>query len=177
MSDLGRHSILVVTTEVDHPVRPLVTATDVTRGDASGVVAATTLGERANQRLLRRRPRDLHEVGDAGATTTWCRRLVLTDTHCLKSSVPVVSIRLRQPGHPTEPPKMSIEPSLRVTIARLVFLRLPKPNLVQRVLPLRLSVLTESTLTPKTLSTAILISVLLARGSTMKVYLPSSSRP
>src|SRR5665647_1877292 len=72
---------------------------------------------------------------------------------------------------------MSIEPSLRVTIARLVFLRLPKPNLVRRVLPWRLRVLTESTLTPKTRSTAILISVLLARGSTTKVYLPSSSRP
>src|SRR5665647_3102827 len=67
---------------------------------------------------------------------------------------------------------MSIEPSLRVTIARLVFLRLPKPNLVRRVLPWRLRVLTESTFTPKTRSTAILISVLLARGSTMKVYLP-----
>src|SRR5450756_985364 len=177
VSDLGRHAVLVVATEVDQPICTLVTATDVTRRDTPGVVAATALGERANQRLLGRRPRDLHEVGDTGATATWCRRLVLTDTHCLKSSVPFVSISLRQPDHPTEPPKMSIEPSLRVTIARLVFLRLPKPNLVRRVLPLRLRVLTESTLTPKTRSTAILISVLLARGSTTKVYLPSSSRP
>ena len=74
-------------------------------------------------------------------------------------------------------PKMSIEPSRRVTIARLVSLRLPMPNRVRRALPLRFMVLTESTLTPKTCSTAILISVLFERGSTMKVYLPSSSSP
>ena len=47
--DLGRHAVLVVATEVDHPVRPLVATTDVTRGDAPGVVAATALGERADQ--------------------------------------------------------------------------------------------------------------------------------
>ena len=40
---------------------------------------------------------------------------------------------------------------------------------------MRLRVWTESTLTLKTRSMAILISVLLARGSTMKVYLPWSS--
>jgi hypothetical protein len=62
--------------------------------------------------------------------------LYLRIPHCLKSSVPVVSMSLRWPGHPTEPPKMSIEPSLRVTIARLVFLRLPRPNLVRRVFAL-----------------------------------------
>src|SRR5450759_2003177 len=177
VSDLCLHAVLVMATEVDQSIGALVSATDVTRRDAPGVVAATALGERTAQRLLRRRPRDLHEVGDTRPTTTWCRRLVLADSHCLKSSVPVVSMSPRQPGHPTEPPKMSIEPSLRVTIARLVFLRLPKPNLVRLVLPWRLRLLTESTLTPKTRSTAILISVLLARGSTTKVYLPSSSRP
>ena len=72
---------------------------------------------------------------------------------------------------------MSMDPSRSVTMARLVSLRLPSPNRVRRVLPLRFSVLTDVTLTPKIFSTAILISVLLARGSTTKVYLPSSSRP
>jgi len=42
--------------------------------------------------------------------------------------------------------------------------------------PVRFSVLTDPTLTPKIFSIASLISVLLARGSTSKVYLPSSIR-
>src|SRR5690606_40165867 len=75
------------------------------------------------------------------------------------------------------PPKMSMVPSASVTTARLVSLRLPIPDRVRRVLPGRLIVFTALTLTPKTFSTAILISVLLARGSTRKVYLPSSRRP
>src|SRR4051794_12138098 len=81
--DLGRHAVLVVATEVDDAVGALVTPTDVAGRDAAGVVTATALGERAHQRLLRRRPRDLHEVGDAGAAATRCGRLVLTDTHGL----------------------------------------------------------------------------------------------
>src|SRR3954453_15517314 len=51
-------------------------------------------------------------------------------------------------------------------MARLVFLRLPSPVRVRRVLPCRLIVLTEVTFTPNTFSTAILISVLLASGCT-----------
>ena len=46
-----------------------------------------------------------------------------------------------------------------------------------RRLPWRLIVLTLVTLTSKTFSTAILISVLLASGRTRNVYLFSSSRP
>src|SRR6185436_8231499 len=65
VSDLGDHAVLVVATEVDQPVGALVTAADVTRRDAPGVVAATALVERADQRLLWCRPRDLDEVGDA----------------------------------------------------------------------------------------------------------------
>jgi hypothetical protein len=57
-----------------------------------------------------------------------------------------------------------------VTMARLVSLRLPVPNRVRRVLPVRLSVFTEATLTLKIFSMASLISVLLLRGSTSKVY-------
>ena len=48
---------------------------------------------------------------------------------------------------------------------------------VRRVLPVRLSVFTEATLTLKIFSIASLISVLFERGSTTKVYLPSSIRP
>src|SRR6476646_4172138 len=48
VSDLGRHAVLVVATEVDDAVGTLVAATDVTRGDAAGVVAATRLGQGAN---------------------------------------------------------------------------------------------------------------------------------
>src|SRR6476646_6448562 len=85
---------------------------------------------------------------------------------------------LRQPGQETGPPKMSMRwPSARLTIARLVSARLPRPLRVRRVLPCRLMVLTDVTLTLNTFSTAILISVLLASGRTMKVYLLASRRP
>ena len=69
VSDLGRHAVLVVATEVDDAVGALVATTDVAGGDAAGVVAAAALGQRTDQRLLRRGARDLDEVGDARATT------------------------------------------------------------------------------------------------------------
>src|SRR5690348_718733 len=72
-------------------------------------------------------------------------------------------------------PKMSIRwPSARLTIARLVSLRLPRPVRVRLVLPTRLIVFTEVTLTLNTCSTAILIWVLLASGRTRNVYLLAS---
>ena len=79
--DLGRHAVLVVTTEVDHSVGALVAAALVANGHTTGVVTAALAVQRADQRLLRRGPRDLDEVGDAGATTARSRRLVLADTH------------------------------------------------------------------------------------------------
>ncbi|EGJ76809.1 putative 50S ribosomal protein L2 [Streptomyces sp. Tu6071] len=79
--DLRRHAVLVVTTEVDHSVGALVSATLVANGHTTGVVTAALAVQRADQRLLRRGPRDLDEVGDAGATTARSRRLVLADTH------------------------------------------------------------------------------------------------
>src|SRR6478672_12238141 len=88
------------------------------------------------------------------------------------------SVLSQEPGQETGPPKMSMRwPSARLTIARLVSARLPRPFFVRRVLPWRLIVLTDVTLTLNTFSTAILISVLLASGRTMKVYLFASSRP
>src|SRR5215213_9035079 len=161
--DLRRHAVLVVTTEVDDPVGALVTATDVAGRDPAGGVAATRLRQRTDERLLRLRARDLDEVGDAGAAAARRRRLVLTDTHVSWSSA------VLWPGQETGPPKMSMVPSLSVTTARLVSLRLPMPRRVRRVFPLRLRVLTDFTLTPKMRSTAMRISVLLARGSTRKV--------
>ena len=79
--DLRRHAVLVVTTEVDHAVGALVSATLVANGHTTGIVTAALAVQRANQRLLRRGPRDLDEVGDAGATTARRSRLVLADSH------------------------------------------------------------------------------------------------
>src|SRR5512133_815058 len=83
MSNLCRHAILVVTLEVDQPIRLLVSAADVPRGDRAGVVPATCLGARYDQRLLRCGSGQLDEVSDAAATSAGRRRLVLTDTHVI----------------------------------------------------------------------------------------------
>ena len=64
VSDLGVDAVLVIATEVDDAVLTLVATTDVTGGDATRAVAATGLRQRAQQRLLRGRARDLGEVGD-----------------------------------------------------------------------------------------------------------------
>src|SRR4051812_31290828 len=79
--DLGRHAVLVVTTEVDDPVGALVATTLVTGGDPAGVVAAALAVQRADQRLLRLGARHLDEVGDARPAACRGRRLVLTDAH------------------------------------------------------------------------------------------------
>src|SRR5689334_20444957 len=159
--DLGRDAVLVVATEVDDPVGPLVATALVTGGDPALVVATALLGQRLGQGLLRGGPGDLDEVGDRRAATARGGRLVLANGH-----------------QETGPPKMSMRwPSARLTTARLVSLRLPSPLRVRRVLPGRLRVLTEVTLTLNTFSTAILISVLFASGRTRNVYLLASRRP
>src|SRR3954453_10584728 len=79
--DPGGHAVLVVPAEVHQAVGPLVAAALVPGRDAAGVVAATALGERAHQRLLRLGPGDLDEVGDGRAAPARRRRLVLTDSH------------------------------------------------------------------------------------------------
>src|SRR5215207_3415099 len=91
VSDLGRHAVLVVATEVDDAVGALVTATLVTRRDASLVVAAALLGQRFRQRLLGRRPGDLGEVGNARTATARGCGLVLTNCH-------MSSVLLRRSG-------------------------------------------------------------------------------
>src|SRR3954465_2878243 len=150
--DLRRHAVLVGAPEVDHSVRTLVAAALVPRGDVAVYVPATLLGKRTHQRLLRLGTSDLDEVGHTRAAATGGRRLVLTDAHLFRSSL--VCLRkicrsgpalrgARRPevahsrpharaarhggrGHETGPPKMSIRsPSARLTMARLVSLRLP----------------------------------------------------
>src|SRR3954447_7957893 len=79
--DLGRHAVLVVATEVDHPVGALVATALVTGRDPARVVAAALAVQRTDQRLLRLRARDLDEVGDARAAAGRCGRLVLADAH------------------------------------------------------------------------------------------------
>src|SRR5438874_3584383 len=158
--DLRRHAVLVRTLEVDDAVGALVPTTLVTRGHPAVDVAATLAVQRTHERLLRLAPRDLDEVGDAGASASGRRRLVFANTH------------------QTVPPKRSMRsPAARLTMARLVSLRRPKPRRVRLRLPGRFAVLTLVTLTLKTFSTAILISVLFASGCTRNVYLPSSTRP
>ena len=49
VSDLGRHAVLVMATEVDDAVGALVTSTDVTGRDATVAVASTGLGQWTNQ--------------------------------------------------------------------------------------------------------------------------------
>src|SRR3954453_12021609 len=79
--DRRGHAVLVVTTEVDHPVGALVPAALVPRRDLAGVVAATLVVQRADQRLLRVVTGDLGEVGHRGATAPRSRRLVLANSH------------------------------------------------------------------------------------------------
>ena len=81
VSDLRVDAVLVVTPEVDHAVGPLVATAPVTGGDTTVVVAPAGLGQRTDQRLLRRRPGDLDEVGATRETTTGRGRLALTNCH------------------------------------------------------------------------------------------------
>src|SRR4029079_5615684 len=83
--DLRGDAVLVVATEVDAPGGELVSAALVTGGDPTLVVAAALLGQGAGQRLLRRGPGDLDEVGHRGATTARGGRLVLADSHGFSS--------------------------------------------------------------------------------------------
>ena len=167
--DLGRHAVLVVATEVDDAVGALVAAALVAGGDPA----------------VRRCGRPCCAAGGP-ATSPASDRVISTKSATLEPRRPgVVGLYLRMPMclspsslSSTGPPKMSMRsPSASVTIARLVSLRGRSRSGCACACPARLSVLTLVTLTPKTFSTAILISVLLASGRTRNVYLFSSSSP
>ena len=64
LCDTSVDAIFVTALEVNDAVLTFVATTDVTRRDASGVVATTGLWQWAQKRLLRRRAGDLDEVGD-----------------------------------------------------------------------------------------------------------------
>src|SRR5690606_25698078 len=85
VSDLGRDAVLVVPAEVDDAVGTLVAAALVAGGDAAVPVPPALGVERTHQGLLRLGARDLREVAHAGAATTRCRRLVLTNAHLLRA--------------------------------------------------------------------------------------------
>src|SRR5690606_13644370 len=173
--DLRPHAVLVASPAVDPAVGALVATTPAAHAPPTGMVTPDPAVRRADQRRLGRGPRDLDEVGDAGATTARSRRLVLADTHCLSVLGSDSGIWTIPTAYAVGPPKMSIRsPSARVTNARLVAARWPTPVRVRLRLPTRLIVLTPVTLTEKTDCTASLIWVLLARGSTRNVYLFSS---
>src|SRR6195952_5077922 len=130
LRDLGVDAVLVVATEVDDAVGALVATTLVTGRDAAVRVTSTLAVQRADQRLLRRRPSDLGEVGDARTATTGSRRLVLAKWHVLSPE------SQRGAGYAGAPNRsMGLLPADRVTIARLVLLRWPYPARVRLRLP------------------------------------------
>src|SRR5699024_9610 len=86
LSDARRHTVLVIATEVDLPVGPLVPAALMTGGDAALIIAAAILRQWPGERLLRRRARDLGEVRHAGAATTARRGLLFANCHSIRSS-------------------------------------------------------------------------------------------
>src|SRR5690606_7390452 len=71
----------LVPLEVDPAVHPLVTTTAVTHRELAGVVAAATLLERLQQRLLRRRAGDLVETRDRPEPGSRRDRSELTNAH------------------------------------------------------------------------------------------------
>ena len=123
--DLGRHAVLVVATEVDQPVGALVAATLVAGRDPAVVVAAALVVQRA-------RP----------ATSPASSRVISTKSATLEPRRPgVVGLYLRIPmasssfslvgsrsGDRTAEDVDAVAVDAGVTIARLMSLRLPKPN-------------------------------------------------
>ncbi|SHU76344.1 Uncharacterised protein [Mycobacteroides abscessus subsp. abscessus] len=126
--DLGVDAVLVVATEIDQPVGTLVTATLVASGDAAVGVTSTGAVQRADERLLGSRASDLREIGDARAAATGGRRLVLANSHVFSS--PLLPDYAGAPNR-----SIGLLPGARVTMARLVLLRCPKPVRVRLRLP------------------------------------------
>src|SRR5262249_5947959 len=151
--DLRRHAVLGAL-EVDVAVLLLVTTAAIARCRPSVDIAARRPLLRLRERLLRLLLGDLGEVGDRLEPAAGTGGLALADRH-------------------RQLPKISIEsPSASETIARRWSARLPQSPVRRFLLrfPLRLTVLTLVTFTLKIVSTACLISILLASGATRNVY-------
>ena len=71
----------LVALEVDDAVLPLVATATTPHRDVTVVVAAAALGERLDERLLGRGPRDLGEVRDTAEPARGRDRLELTNRH------------------------------------------------------------------------------------------------
>jgi hypothetical protein len=76
----GWHAVLVAL-EIDDAVLALVTTADATHRDVTVVVASARLLEGLDERLLRRRARDLGEIRDRAEARALGHRLELTYTH------------------------------------------------------------------------------------------------
>ena len=144
--DLRGHAVLVAT-EVDDAVLLLVPAAAVTRGHAAVRVATARARLRLGERLLRLVAGDLREVGDGLEPATGAGGLALADRH---SSAPE-DLDASRPRRGRRWPASSRAREPQPPVRRL-----------RLRLPLRLSVFTLVTCTPKIVSIAWRISILLA---------------
>ena len=146
--DLGRHAVLDAP-EVDDAVALLVAATAVAGGLAAVGVAAAGAGLLGQQRLLGRGLGDLREVGDRLEPTTGAGGLALAECHALcLEQVDALAVG-EGDDRPLGVGALSERGGLRLRVR----------------LPLRFSVLTFLTFTPKMSRIASLISGLVESGA------------
>jgi hypothetical protein len=141
--DLGRHAVLVVATEVDDPVGTLVTAAwwRVVTGRsccAPGLRQAVGPATSPAQDRVTSTKSATDEPRRPGVVGLYLRIPIPVPSRQSLGAIVSTSAAVRSP-QATGPPKMSIVPSLSVTTARLVSLRLPMPTRVRRFFPWRLT--------------------------------------
>ena len=83
VSNLGRNTVFVVTTEVDQTVAALVSTTLVAGGDVTVGVTPTGLVQRAQQRLFWLGASDLVKTRNGAVAATRRSRLVFTNSHTI----------------------------------------------------------------------------------------------
>jgi hypothetical protein len=152
-----RADAVLVALEVDDPVLPLVTAATTPHRDVAVVVATGRLGERLDERLLRRGARDLAEIRHRAESRALGHRLELTNSHCDQPSNTGI-----------------VSPSRSFTIAFFQFGRRPVVRPMRFSLPRWFDVHTPVTLTPNSCSTAVRICGFVASGWTSNAYSPRS---
>src|ERR1700722_7931625 len=147
--DLCRNPVLVAT-EIDQTVVLLVTATFVTRRDATGVVPAGGHGLCVEQRCVRLALMQILVDHLDHRTATRRSRFNFYDCHDYLASAS----------------KLISWPGLRQTYAFFTFLRLPMKRPKRLALPFVTSTLTELTSTLNSSSTAAFTSCFVASGAT-----------